>query len=55
MESVVAGWYPAGTRLDWHDLVDRVEAMSGVDLGSDMLSPTIAAIKQHARALRRSA
>lgn len=52
-ESVFDGWYADGERVDWHDFVDRVEQMSGVDLGSDMLSPTIKGIKAHIREYRK--
>lgn len=52
-ESVYDGWYANGERIDWHDFIDRVEQMSDMDLGSDMLSPTIKGIKAHVRKLRK--
>lgn len=52
-ESVFDGWYANGERIDWHDFIDRVEQMSGADLGTDMLSPTIKGIKVHVRKYRK--
>lgn len=53
VESVYDGWYANSERIDWYDFVDRVEQMSEVDLGSDMLSPTINGIKAHVRKYRK--
>lgn len=47
IESIIDGWYPSGPE-DWHDFLDRLESMTDVDPGSDMLSPTIKAIKRYA-------
>ena len=52
-ESIYDGWY-ADTRIDWDDFLDRLESYTGVDLGSDLLSPTIKAIQKHIRAYKRS-
>jgi hypothetical protein len=49
-ESIYDGWYADGARIDWEDFFDRMEAGSDIDLGSDMLSPTIRAIQKHIRA-----
>lgn len=54
----VDGWYPTG-RIDWHDLLDRVdgaELKDGtiLDLGDSMVSPAIRAIKGYVRDYRRS-
>ncbi|WP_078354105.1 hypothetical protein [Mycobacteroides chelonae] len=47
IESIVDGWYPSGP-VDWHDFLDRLESTTDVDLGTDMLSPTVKAIKRYA-------
>jgi hypothetical protein len=52
IESIVDGWYPEG-RIDWEDFLDRLEAQTDTDLGDDLLSPTIKAIKAHAREYRK--
>lgn len=44
-EAVHDGWFTEG-RIDWHDFLDRLETYADVDLGSDMLSPQIVAIKK---------
>lgn len=52
-ESIVDGWYPEGTRMDWEDLLFRLEVMAEVDLPEDMLHPEIIAIQKHIRAYRK--
>lgn len=52
VESVYDSWWAGRARIDWHDFLDRVEDMADVDLGDDMLSPTIKAIKVYVRTLR---
>lgn len=51
--SAVDGWYPAGTRLDWDDVYDRVEKLADVDLGDDLLSPLVLAVRKEVLRLRR--
>lgn len=51
IESVVDGWYSEG-RIDWQDFLDRVEKYSDIDLGQDMDSPLIRAIKKYTREYR---
>lgn len=48
IESVYEGWYSEG-RIDWEDFLDRVESVSGQDLGADLLSSSIQEIKSYAR------
>ena len=52
IESVVEGWYPEGN-IDWDNFLDRVENYSDVDLGTDMNSPLIRAVKKYAKAYQR--
>lgn len=51
-ESVYDGWY-ADRSIDWDDFLGRVESQTGVDLGNDLLSPQIKAIKKHIAWYRR--
>lgn len=51
--SVVEGWYPAGTRIDWTDFLDRLEKR-GMDLGDSMDSPAIREIKKMTREMRKA-
>jgi hypothetical protein len=52
-ESIYDGWYADEPRIDWEDFFDRMEDGSDIDLGDDMLSPTIKAIQKHIRAYRK--
>lgn len=52
VESVYDGWWADQSRIDWEDFLDRVERYADVDLGSDMLSPQIKAIKRYVGKLR---
>lgn len=52
-EAIADGWYPDQARIYWDDLLDRLEDQTGIDLGTDMASPQIKAIKAHVRAYRR--
>lgn len=52
-EKLYDGWYAQSERIDWGDFIDRLERYADVDLGSDMLSPTIKAIQKHIRAYRK--
>ncbi len=53
IETAIDGWYAEGS-IDWEDFLDRVEALSDIDLGNDLLSPQIKAIKSYARKYRDS-
>lgn len=53
VESVVEGWYPAGTRIDWEDFLWRLEKR-GMDLGDSMDSPAIREIKKMVREMRKT-
>lgn len=44
-----------GPGFHWHDFMDRVERVSGVDLGSDMDAPIIRKIKDTAKRAWREA
>ena len=47
-ESVYEGWYSGVKwRPDWEDIVDRVERMSGVDLGDSMTGPLVLSVKNY--------
>lgn len=53
VESIHDGWYPEG-RIDWEDFLDRLDGIpledgSTLDLGDNMLSEAIVAIKNHVR------
>lgn len=50
--SVVEGWYPPGTSIDWEDLLGRVEG-TDYDLGTDMSSQAIQHIQRVVRQTRR--
>lgn len=52
VESILDGWYPDGSRIDWGDFIDRVEG-SDLDLGDDMTSPAIKRIRAIVRELRK--
>jgi hypothetical protein len=52
-ESIYDGWYANEPRIDWEDFFDRMEAGSDIDLGDDMISPTIKAIQKHIRVYRK--
>jgi hypothetical protein len=50
---IADGWYQ-GTRIDWEDMIDRLERRRltdgrGLDFGSDMGSPAINALKRRVR------
>lgn len=54
---IVDGWYPDG-RIDWEDIYDRLERRTlddgrGIDLGTDLGSPALTALKRRVRAARR--
>lgn len=56
-ESVFDGWYADVPRIDWNDFLDRLDGMSledgsTLDLGENMMSPAIKAIKTHIRRYR---
>ncbi len=51
-EAIVDGWYPEG-RIDWDAFLDRLEDQTDIDLGQDMLSPLITAIKKHVTTYRK--
>lgn len=52
-EEIFNGWHSNEKRINWSDFLDRVEAQTGQDLGSDMNSPLIKEIKAHIRAYRK--
>lgn len=54
VDSVYEGWYAGEGRIDWDDFLYRVEALGGVDLGTDAMSDEIKEIKSYVRKLRRS-
>ena len=54
---IVDGGYNEG-RIDWEDVWDRLEKQTlddgrGIDLGTDLLSPALTALKRRVRAARR--
>jgi len=54
---IVDGWYPEG-RIDWADVYDRLERRTlddgrGINLGTDLGSPALTALKRRVRAARR--
>ncbi|MFE6000232.1 hypothetical protein ACFQ6C_25785 [Streptomyces sp. NPDC056454] len=55
---IVDGWYPEG-RIDWEDVYDRIERGGGlddgrrIDMGTDLASPALTALKRRVRAARR--
>lgn len=49
----VAGFYPAGTPVDWDDALYRIEVAFGIDLPEQMTDPLILKIKRTIRAYRR--
>jgi hypothetical protein len=57
-ESIFDGWYADEARIDWTDLLDRLEGAEYVDLGGrldlgdSMSSPAVLKIKAHIRAYR---
>ncbi len=53
IEDDVEGWYPAGTRIDWEDFLERLEKR-GMDLGDSMGSPAIREIKKMVREMRKA-
>jgi len=53
-QSVYAGWYGDGQRIDWEDLIDRVDGAelghgTRLDLGDAMDSPASKKIKSEMR------
>ena len=42
-----------GERLDWDDIIDKLERNSGEDWGSEATSPAIIELKRRVRALLR--
>lgn len=50
---VADSWYPAPARIDWEDLLYRVECRTGVDLPVEMTHPDIMKIKLHVRLSRK--
>lgn len=58
-EAVFDGWYIEAPRIDWQDFLDRLDGMplddgAKLDLGDDMTSPAIQAIKARVRRYRDS-
>lgn len=51
IDSVVEGWYPLG-RVDWEDLLWRVESHADYDFGNDMLSDEIKSVKKYVKRVR---
>lgn len=54
---VVDGWY-AERRIDWEDVYDRLEKHTledgrGIDLGGDLGSPALVALKRRVREARK--
>jgi hypothetical protein len=54
---IVDGWYNEG-RIDWEDVWDRLEKRTlddgrGIDLGGDLGSPALTALKRRVRAARK--
>lgn len=54
---IVDGWYPEG-RIDWGDVFDRLERRTlddgrGIDLGTDLGSPALTALKRRVREARK--
>jgi hypothetical protein len=54
---IVDGWYSEG-RIDWENVWDRLEKQTlddgrGIDLGDDLGSPALTALKRRVRAARK--
>jgi hypothetical protein len=54
---IVDGWYDEG-RIDWENVYDRLEKQTlddgrGIDLGEDLGSPALVALKRRVRAARK--
>lgn len=54
---IVDGWYNEG-RIDWENVWDRMEKQTledgrGIDLGDDLGSPALVALKRRVREARR--
>lgn len=50
-QSIYAGWFGDGQRIDWHDFMDRLDGVeladgSTLDLGDTMDSPAIRKIQR---------
>jgi phage terminase large subunit len=52
-ENIYDGWFAESNRIDWHEFIDRLEDQTGEDLGQDMQSDQIVAIKKHVNKYRR--
>jgi hypothetical protein len=52
-EEVYDGWFAGEPRVDWDNFLDKLEDYAGIDLGEDMLSPNIKAIKRHVANYRK--
>lgn len=58
-EHIFDGWYAEESRVDWEDFLDRLDGIplndgTTLDIGADVLSPAIKAIKAHIRKYRNS-
>ena len=54
IEMVHDGYYADEPRIDWFEFLDRVERAGLYDLGSQMDSPVVKAIKRIVKGLRQS-
>lgn len=59
-EDIFDGWFSDAARIDWEDFLDRMDGthLDGhenreLDLGGDLDSPAIRAIKRHINRIRR--
>ena len=52
VETIYDGWYADEPRIDWHNFLDRLERIGMYDMGSQMDSPAIKAIKKYVRKLK---
>lgn len=52
IETVYDGWFADEPRIDWFAFLDRVERLGLYNLGSDMDSPVVKAIKKYVRKLK---
>lgn len=57
LEALVEGWYPAGTRIDWDDLLYRLEGWGYTLSDADdcmVNDPAIKQIKRMVREMRKA-
>jgi hypothetical protein len=52
IETAYEGWFADEVRINWSDLLDRVELLAQVNLGSDMDSAVIKQVKKIVKTLR---